>query len=309
MSVRIVVTGAAGFIGSHLVDALLADPSNEVVAFDNLQRGTLSNLEPYEADRRLRVVIAEIADRSAVDAALRGAELVYHLAAQSNVMGAVADPRYSFETNVIGSYNVLEAASANGVRRVVFTSSREVYGDALALPVDEAQPLAPRNPYGASKAAAELYCDVFWRRFGLEVAILRLANVYGPRDRDRVIPLWLERAARGQALDVYGGDQLIDFVPVGLVVRALRTVSAVPIDGLPINIGSGIGTPLLELAQRILDLYHRRGELRMLPSRDAEVRRFVADVGRMRSLLGIEPPADPLADLHAMARPITAGKV
>lgn len=306
---RIVVTGAAGFIGSHLVDALLAEPSNEVVALDNLQRGSLSYLEPYETDQRLRIVIAEIADRRAVDAAVRGAELVYHLAAQSNVMGAVADPRYSFETNVIGSYNVLEAASANGVRRVVFSSSREVYGDALALPVDESQPLAPRNPYGASKAAAELYCEIFYRRFGLEVAVLRLANVYGPRDSDRVIPLWLERAARGQALEVYGGDQVIDFVPVALVVRALRRVSIAPIDGLPINIGSGIGTPLLELAQRILDLHHRRGELRMLPSRDAEVRRFVADVERMRSLLGIEPPADPLAELSALVRPIAAGRV
>ncbi|HZQ37621.1 MAG TPA: NAD-dependent epimerase/dehydratase family protein [Dehalococcoidia bacterium] len=302
------MTGAAGFIGSHLVDALLAQPGNEVVALDNLQRGTLSNLEPNETDR-LRIVIADIADRQAVDAAVRGAELVYHLAAQSNVMGAVADPRYSFETNVTGSFNVLEAASANGVRRVVFTSSREVYGDALSLPVDESQPLAPRNPYGASKAAAELYCDIFWRRFGLEVAILRLANVYGARDRDRVIPLWLERAAVGLALDVYGGDQLIDFVPVALVVRALQRVSAVPFDGLPINIGSGIGTPLLDLARRILDLHHRRGELRMLPSRDAEVRRFVADVGRMRSLLGIEPPSDPLAELSALARPTAAGKV
>ncbi|HLZ70849.1 MAG TPA: NAD-dependent epimerase/dehydratase family protein [Dehalococcoidia bacterium] len=304
---RVVVTGAAGFIGSHLVDALLAEPCNSVVAFDNLRRGALAHLAQHEADPRLSVVIADVADRRAVAEALAGTELVYHLAAQSNVMGAVADPRYSFEANVAGSFNVLEAAASAGVRRVVFTSSREVYGDAANLPVDESQPVAPRNPYGASKAAAELYCDIFWRRFGLDVAVVRLANVYGPRDRDRVIPLWLECAAAGQPLDVFGGDQVIDFVPVPLAVEALLRVSTILLDGLPINVGSGTGTPLLALARRILDLHGGRGELRMLPARDAEVRHFVADVGRMRELLKIEPPADPLCDLPALLQPVATG--
>lgn len=306
---RIVVTGAAGFIGSHLVDALLKEPRTDLVALDNLRRGTLDNLEAHRGDPRLHVVIADLADRSAVEEALAGAEVVYHLAAQSNVMGAMVDPRYSFETNVAGSFNVLEAARARGVRRVVFSSSREVYGDAAVLPVAEAQPLAPRNPYGASKAAAELYCDIFCRRFGLEVAVVRLANVYGPRDRDRVIPLWVQRAAEGAAFDVYGGDQVIDFVPVSLVVQALQRASTVRLDGLPINIASGSGTPLLTLARRILDLHGSRGELRMLPSRDAEVRQFVADVGRMRRLLEIEPPLDPLAELHGLIRPLAVGSV
>lgn len=299
---HVVVTGGAGFIGSHLVDALLARRDVSVLVIDNLRRGRLVNLAHHDGDERFRFVPGDVRDAEFLREALRGAEVVYHLAAQSNVMGAVSDPRYSFETNVAGTFNVLDAALRCGVRRVVFASSREAYGEAQALPVSEDQPLNAKNTYGASKAAAEAYCRSFMNVFGLEIAVLRFANVYGPRDSDRVIPIWLERALRGEPLDIYGGDQVIDFVWVGLAVEALLRAAEADIAGVPVNVAGGVGTPIRELATRILAVTGSRSALRVAPARAAEVRHFVADVRRMKSLLGLEPPADPLTYLSCVCR-------
>ncbi len=294
----VVVTGGAGFIGSHLVDALLADRGvATVLVVDNLRRGRLANLAQHDGDPRFRFLPGDIRDPALVEEALGGTEVVFHLAAQSNVMGAVSDPRYSFETNVVGTYNVLEAALRCSVRRVVFASSREAYGEARAIPVSEGEPLAAKNTYGASKAAAEAYCRTFTNVFGLEVAVLRFANVYGPRDVDRVIPIWLERAQRGESLDLYGGDQVIDFLWVGQAVEALVRAATADIVGVPINVGSGVGTPIRDLAARILDVTGSSSTVQVSPARQAEVMRFVADVARMRTLLGLTPPDDPLVYL------------
>lgn len=295
---RVVVTGGAGFIGSHLVDRLLAEPCAEVVVFDNLHRGRLENL-PAERDR-LRVVVGDIRDEDAVDELVRGADVVFHLAAQSTVMGAVEDARYSFSTNVVGTFNVLRAAARHEVGRLVFSSSREVYGEPLALPVDEDSPLMAVNSYGASKVAGEAFCRVFRREYGLPSVILRLANVYGPRDHGRVIPRWLEQAAGGEDLLVYGGKQVIDFVWVEQVVEAL--VRAASLEGPlpPINVAGGTGTPILALARRIAQVSGRQSRVLLQPARPMEVTRFIASVDRMRQMLGVEPPLDPLASLAHM---------
>lgn len=295
-----VVTGGAGFIGSHLVDALLAVPENSVLVLDNLRRGRLANLARHGADGRLRFMTGDVRYGTEVEEALRGAEVVFHLAAQSNVMGSVTDPQYAFETNVLGTYNVLDAAVRMGVRRLVFASSREVYGDPTSLPVAETHLLSAKNTYGSSKVAAEVYCRSFTNVFGLETAILRLANVYGPRDFDRVIPLWIERAQHDEPLDLFGGDQLIDFVPVGLVVEAFIRAAGADIIGTPVNIGCGVGTPIRDLAQRILSLIGGRSELRIAPARQEEVRCYVADVRRMQTLLRLAPPLDPLEHLSEL---------
>jgi UDP-glucose 4-epimerase len=298
--VEILVTGGAGFIGSHLVDALLERPAARVRVLDNLHRGRWQNLARHATDTRLTPIEADVRDTTVLRRSMRGVEVVFHLAAQSNVLGAVGEPRYAFESNVCGTFNVLEAAAAAGVRRVVFASSREAYGEPRGLPVPEDAPLAAKNGYGASKAAGELYCRAFAGSAGLETAVLRLANVYGPRDTDRVIPRWLALAEAGAPLEVYGGDQVIDFVPVATVVEAFLRAAEADVAGLPINIGSGTGTPILTLAQRILALTESRSDLRVLPANGAEVRCFVADTRRMKALLGIEPPADPLRALAAM---------
>jgi UDP-glucose 4-epimerase len=296
---KALVTGGAGFIGAHLVEALVA-AGDEVVVLDNLRRGDRARLDAIgRAGRRgaLRLIEGDVRDRDAVRAATTGVERVYHVAAQSNVLGAVSDLDYSFTSNVVGTYNVLVAAREAAVGRIVFSSSREVYGEVDQVPVAEDRPLNPKNAYGASKVAGEVYCRVFQNTYGLDVSVLRLANVYGPGDCDRVIPIWLDRARRGEDLELYGGTQVLDFVPVGLVVEALRRAAKRSLGGQPLNVGSGVGTTLYDLAARIQALSGAAVGLRVLPARAVEVTRFVADVSRMRALLGLEPPADPLVAL------------
>ena len=291
---KILVTGGAGFIGAHLVAASVA-AGDEVVVLDNLRRGVRAKLSGD-----VRLIEGDIRDRDTVALAMRGVGRVYHLAAQSNVLGAVTDTDYSFTSNVVGTYNVLVAAREAGVERVIFTSSREVYGEVERLPVSEDRPMDPKNAYGASKVAGEVYCRTFQNTYGLDVSVLRLANVYGAGDRDRVIPIWLDRARRGEDLELYGGAQVLDLVPVALVVAALRCTAEAPLGGRVVNVGSGVGTPLRDLADRIARLPSREVGLRVLPARSIEVTRFVADVARMRGLLGLEPPADPLEGLTAL---------
>lgn len=288
---RICITGGAGFIGHHLVNACVM-AGDEVVVIDNMRRGDRSQL-PHS----VRMIEGDIRDPDVVARAFDGVRCVYHLAAQSNVLGAVADLEYSFTTNVIGTFTVLCAAKAAGVERVVFTSSREVYGEAEMLPISEDRAMNPKNGYGASKVAGEVYCRTFADTYGLDVSVLRLANVYGTGDRDRVIPIWLARARAGLDLELYGGQQVIDFVPVSLVVEALQRAGAQSLNGQVINIGSGVGTTLRSLAERVRTLSGASVGVRILPGRTVEVTRFVADTARMQEILTLGPPVDPLVEL------------
>jgi UDP-glucose 4-epimerase len=292
------VTGGAGFLGSHLVDELVGRGEG-VIVMDNMRRGSPANIARHLASGAVRLVIGDIRNEEDIERAIEGAELVYHLAAQSNVMGAIVDADYCFQTNVAGTYNILKAAKTYGVRRVVFSSSREVYGEPAEIPVPETAPKAPKNPYGASKAAGEIYCDV-WGSTGLEVQVLRFANVYGARDRERVIPTWIERAISGGELELYGGEQIIDFIWVGTAVEALTAAALLPQTTSAINVGSGVGTRLHDLADRILEMTGSVSVKVLLPSRTPEVARFVADVQRLRSVLGIEPDGDPLGHLDSL---------
>jgi len=304
---KIVVTGGAGFIGSHLIDRLLADGANEVVGFDNFSRGRLENVAHLRHVSRFELIEGDIRDRAAVADVLRGAGLVYHLAAQSTVMGAVRNVDYTFETNVGGTFNVLRAAVEQGVPRVLFASSREVYGEPITLPVDEESPLLPINSYGASKVAGEAYCRAFRREFGLETVVLRFANVYGPRDVGRVIPHWINEAAAGRELRVFGGKQVVDFIWIGQTVDAL--VRAGTLDGPipPINVGSGTGTRIVDLARRIARLVESSAHVQLEAARSMEVTRYIASVERMRSILRLEPLLDPLSRLTDLVpAPVTA---
>ena len=297
---KTIVTGGAGFIGSHLVDRLARNKWGEIIILDNLARGKMENLLQHRGNPNVQFFPADIRNYDLLRDHVRGAEVVFHLGGQSNVMGAVADLDYSFTTNVVGTYNVLKAAKECGVRRVVFTSSREAYGEPQYLPVDENHPIGSKNTYGASKVAGEMYARVFYNNFGLETAVLRLANAYGPRDFDRVIPIWLGRACQGLDLVVYGGKQIIDFVWIDQIMEALVRASKANIIGQPINVGSGQGTPLLNLARRILSLVDSPSQLDIQPARSVEVVRFTAKIDLMREKLGLEPPDDPLFGLPTL---------
>ena len=292
---RVLITGGAGFIGHHLTRRLLADAGVTVRILDNLHRGRNS----FQGVSSVDFLEGDIRDRQAVRAAMDGVDVVYHLAAQSNVLGAAKDVEYSFTTNVVGTFEVLSAARDYGVRTAIFTSSREVYGEALCLPVSESAPLNPKNAYGASKAAGELYCRVF-ADSGMEVVVLRLANVYGPGDSGRVIPLFLGNARSGLPLVIHGENKILDFVWIGDVVDALVKVPTTGLGGRTINIGTGEGTSLPELARKILSLTGSASAIESADGRKVEVDRFVADVRLAQDLLGYHPSA-PLAHLADVA--------
>jgi UDP-glucose 4-epimerase len=300
---KVLVTGGAGFLGSHLVDALVR-AGDQVVILDNLRRGSAANIQHHLCGGDIRFIEGDIRDYPAVLGSMSGVEMTYHLAAQANVMGAIEDFDYSFETNVAGTYNVLKAAASAGVRRLVFASSREVYGEPQSLPVPEGAPLSAKNPYGASKVAGEAYCLAWQNATKLECQILRFANIYGPRDRGRVIPIWLQRASQGDPLEIYGGEQLIDFVWVGSAIEALLAAGAREPLG-PVNVGSGTAVSLPYLAHRILEETRSNSKLEISPARAVEVVRFVADVERMKLVLGVTPDLEPLMHLGACrVRPV-----
>ena len=296
-NVNFLITGGAGFIGSHLVDRLLSSRNNKVIVFDNLHRGRLENISHHIENPRFKFIKGDLRKYSEIKEAVQGMDFIFHLGAQSNIMGAVIDPDYSFKTNVIGTYNVLKAASTNKIQKVIFSSSREVYGEPEEIPVREDAPCRSKNPYGASKIAGELYCSVFHSIFNLNIAILRFSNVYGSRDFDRVIPLWIEKAKKNEKLNLYGANKIIDFISVEKAVEALIQSAYSETGPSPINIGSGKGTNILDLAYKILALTKSRSEINLLPPREIEVNNYVADVTLMSSLLGILPPSDPLDNL------------
>ena len=292
---KCLVTGGAGFIGSHLARRLRKLHPEHVRVLDNFTRVHPSQLHRDE----LEAIRGDIRNPTDLRSAMTGCELVFHLAAKATVMNCEQDPGDAFAVNLRGTYEVLKTARELGVRRVVVASSREVYGEPSLLPVAESCLLLPKNAYGTSKAAAEMYCSWF-AAVGLEVTALRLSNVYGPGDHDRVIPRFINGASAGNPLTVYGGEQLIDFVWVDRVVDAFVTAGFGPYIRESVNVGSGVGVTVLEAARRVLACCGSDSQVNVLPTREAEVSRFVADVSRAKRELGLECPEDPLAELSQL---------
>jgi nucleoside-diphosphate-sugar epimerase len=298
---RVLITGGAGFIGSHLVEALVARHEfDEIVIYDNLHSGRLENNRPHLDSGAVWFIHGDVRDAEALRSALAHTTTVFHLAAQANVMGAAQQPEYTFATNVTGTFNVLQQAHRCNVQRVIFTSSREVYGEPASLPVSEETPLAAKNDYGASKVAGEVYSRLF-HQAGLEVGVVRLTNVYGPRDPGRVISRFIEKALRGESLTIYGGEQVIDFIWVGDVVDILiRLALSEPLPDFPVNVGSGIGTRLTTLAEQVRAITGSHSEIILEPARAPEVIQFVANTQRLQDWLGtkhLRPPLEKLSDV------------
>ncbi len=288
---RCCVTGGAGFIGSNLVDRLVAD-GHEVVVLDDLSTGRLENLAHVRDD--VRFLEGDLRDRSAVAEAVAGSEVVFHQAALAAVARSIEDPATVTDVNVGGTLNVLMAARAAGARRVVFASSSSVYGDTPTLPKVETMPLDPRSPYAASKAAGEAYLMSFNASLGLEGAALRYFNVYGPRQAPdsqyaAVVPLFVDCMRAGRAPTIHGdGEQTRDFTYVADVVDAVvKAGSAAGAAGAIMNIGGG-GTRLsiLDLAQAIARVVGYSGAFRHEETRAGDVRDSLADISRAEQILG-----------------------
>lgn len=289
---RVLVTGGAGFIGSHLVRACLA-AGEQVRVFDDLSSGRRENLAEVAADVELAVGGVEDADTLAKVA--RGCEVVYHQAAIASVPRSVDEPLRTHAVNATGTLNALEAARRAGARRFVFACSTAVYGDDPALPKREDMPTRPRSPYALQKLTGELYCEQYTRLFGLEAVPLRYFNVFGPRQDPRamyagVIPIFVTTLAAGRRPRIFGdGLQSRDFVHVSDVVAANRAAACAPASavGVPINVGRGVRTTLLELLARIAEALGRPApEPIFEPERPGDVRHSQADPTRAAERLG-----------------------
>ena len=258
---RILVTGGAGFIGSHVVEELREIDVAEIVIFDNMSRGGVENIEEALNDDRVRVFEAggDITQTDILKSAMENVDAVFHLAALW-LLQCHDFPRSAFEVNIEGTFNVLEACVANNVQKLVYSSSASVYGDAVEIPMTERHPFENRTFYGATKLAGEQMCTAFCQRYGLDYVGLRYMNVYGPRQDYKgayvaVIMKILDRIDQGLPPIVFGdGSQSYDFVFVKDVARAnVGAMQSSALDSM-YNVGTGIETSIRELCSTILDL-------------------------------------------------------
>jgi nucleoside-diphosphate-sugar epimerase len=280
----VVVTGGAGFIGSHVVDALIAS-GVRVRVVDNFSTGRREYLNP-----RAELVTGDICDGKSLAPIFAGADCVFHTAALPRVMVSIERPVETHMVNVIGTLNVLVAARDSGVRRVVYSGSSSVYGDQPTLPLKETMAPNPLNPYALQKLTGEQYTRMFHRLFGLETLTLRYFNVFGPRMTTEgayvtVISVFLRQKRAGEPLTVHGdGAQTRDFTHVDDIVRAnLLAMDAPVADGRAINIGRGHNLSVNQIAALI------GGPIIYLPPRTGDARHTLADLSQAREILGWQP--------------------
>ncbi len=295
------ITGGAGFIGSHLAQTLTAR-GEDVVVLDDLSTGRRQNLEPARrGPGGLRFIEGDVRDLDACMQAAQGADYVLHQAALPSVQRSLAKPRATHDVNLTGGINVLEAARAAGVKRVVCASSSSAYGDRepAEAPKREDMPPLPKSPYAATKVAMEMYCQAFTRAFGLESVSLRYFNVFGPRqdpnsEYSAVIPRFLFAMLDGRRPVVYGdGLQSRDFTHVDNVVQAnLLACTAPGAAGGVFNVAAGNSFSLLRLLEELGRLIGRPADPEFMPARIGDVRHSLADLTHSREILGYEPKLD-----------------
>jgi UDP-glucose 4-epimerase len=286
---KVLVTGGAGFIGSHVCDAFVR-AGHDVIALDNLSSGKKENLDP-----KVRLQVLDI--RSPEAAELIRAErpqVLCHLAAQMDVRRSVEDPRFDAEANILGFINLLEASRASGVKKVVFSSTGgAIYGEQDVFPAPESHPTRPVSPYGVSKASGELYLGYYKAQYGLQYVALRYANVYGPRQNPHgeagVVSIFSTRLLTGKECTIYGeGKQTRDFVYVEDVARANMLAAEKDYSG-PINIGTGVETDINRLYTLLAQAAGMDKPAVRAPGRPGEQLRSCVDNALARKVLGWQP--------------------
>lgn len=291
---RVFITGGAGFIGSHIVDQVVAAGAASVVALDDFSRGRRANLVLAEASGRLEVVEGDVRDRNLVHRLTAGADFVFHQAAL-RITQAAEEPQRAIEVMVNGTQHVLDAAVANNVQKVLSASSASVYGEALQIPMDEAHPFNNRTLYGAAKIANEQMHRAYAEMYGLSYVMFRPFNVYGPRMDihgvyTEVMVRWMERLTAGDPPLIFGdGSQTMDFIDVEDVARAYVMAAGSEVTDLILNAGTGIETSLLELCGLMALAMGSSLGPEFRPARDVNaVSRRRADTALAREVLGFE---------------------
>jgi len=292
---RILVTGGAGFIGSHLMDELIKE-GFEVTVFDDLSTGRIENISHHLEKRKIRFIEGDVRHRKDVEEALDGVEAVFHLAAITSVPYSIRHPKITYEVNVDGTRNLLEACLRSNVEKFIYLSTCAVYGEPEYLPVDEKHPTNPISPYAESKLKAEQTCMEFQEAYGLKTVVLRPFNIYGSRQRNDwyggVIANFIERLREGKPPLIYGdGKQTRDFIYIDDAVRAfmmaLNNDDAV---GRTFNIATGIPTSINRLGQLLIELFGAEGiKLQYASPRKGDIKHIYANIEEAKLRLGFEP--------------------
>jgi UDP-glucose 4-epimerase len=287
---RVLVTGGAGFIGSNLVKVLVANGC-EVTVLDNLSSGHRTNLDPFPD---VRFIEADIREPAAVDEAIQGAAVVFHLAASVGNKRSIDDPISDAEINVLGTLRVLEAARKHKVRKVVASSSAGIFGELKTIPIREDHPIEPDTPYGSTKLCSEKLCLAYSKLYELEAICLRYFNVYGPNQRfdayGNVIPIFAFQMLRGEPLTIFGdGEQTRDFVNVADVVQAnLRAAATRNVSGA-FNIGSSTRITINRLVELLGAASGVNPTILHGPPRPGDVRDSLADISASTTAFGFVP--------------------
>ncbi len=287
---HVLITGGAGFIGSHTAGCLL-DEGHRVTVLDNLSSGKRENL-PTSSD--LRLIVGDINDAAAVADAISGCDRVLHLAAQVSVAASVEEPVPSCRDNILGFVNILDHARRNGITRMVYASSAAVYGQPTELPLNETSPTAPSSPYGLEKLLNDQYARLATDLYGMCMLGMRYFNVYGPKQDPSspysgVISLFVDRLRRGEELNVHGdGGQTRDFVYVGDVARINTAALAGDIEGV-MNVGTGSSGTLMDLVEVLGEIAGVTPKVNHGPARQGDIRHSATSVERLRQTLASFP--------------------
>ncbi|HYV08067.1 MAG TPA: NAD-dependent epimerase/dehydratase family protein [Thermoplasmata archaeon] len=288
---RVLVTGGAGFIGSHVVERLSG--RNLVTVIDDLSTGSLQNLE--DVPKPVRVKRSSILQPKVLGAAIKDHEIVYHLAAKTSVPESVQKPQEYWRTNVEGTLNVLKAAVDAGARRVVFASSAAIYGNVEDTPTVETQKPAPASPYATTKMVGEFACEEIASLKGIETVVLRIFNVYGPRQPTTssyasVIPTFCSAIAANRPIEIHGdGQQTRDFLYIGDLAEALELAGDKGVAGETFNVGSGIATSVADVATVLSEITNAPVRATRKEPRPGDVRHSQADIGKAAARLGFTP--------------------
>jgi len=292
---RVLVIGGAGFIGSNVVDELVHEDLKEIIVYDNFCRGTMTNLEEAQKDPRVRIyeIGGDICQTDILDSAVKGVDYVIHLAALW-LLQCYEYPRAAFDVNVRGTFNVLEACVNNKVKKLIYSSSASVYGDAIEIPMTEEHPFNNKTFYGATKVAGEQMCRAFYHRYSLPYIGLRYMNVYGPRQDYRgayiaVIMKILDRIDSGLPPIVYGdGSQAYDFIYVSDCAKAnLCALKADTVDCF-YNVGRGIQTTIKELTELIIEITGSNLKIQYKPEGTTFVKNRVGSPKKAEAEIGFK---------------------
>lgn len=295
---KALVTGGAGFIGSN-VARLLVEEGYDVVALDNLSTGYPENLKEL---KRVRLVEADVRDEGAVNRAMDGVEVVFHLAASVGNTRSIENPLDDSDINVLGTLRVLEAARLSGVRKIVCTSSAAIFGELKHLPIREDHPCEPDTPYGVSKLAEEKHCLAYAKLYELEAVCLRYFNVYGLNQRydayGNVIPIFAHLLLHGKSLTIYGdGEQTRDFVNVRDVARANLQAAQTRAASGAFNVASGEAITVNQLVALLREASGIDPKVEYGPPRKGDVRHSRADISAARIAFGYSPSVELAAGL------------